>query len=83
MLRDYGCPVNTTIVVAVARGIAKAMDQTRLAEYGGPATLTVDWAKSLLKMMNFTKRRATTKSSPQIDDLTEVKQAFLGDSGNQ
>jgi len=79
MLRDYGCPVNTTVVVAAARGVAKAIDRTRLAQYGGPATLTVDWAKSLLKRMNFTRRRATTKSSPQNDDLKEVKQDFLAE----
>jgi len=32
MLRDYGCPINTTVVVTVARGIAKAMDRTKLAQ---------------------------------------------------
>ena len=39
-----------TPIVAVARGIAKAMNRIRLAQYGGPATLTVTWAKSLLSL---------------------------------
>ena len=39
-LRDRGCPVNIHMVIATARGIAQAMDWTRLAEYGGSATLT-------------------------------------------
>ena len=51
-LRERGCPINTHLIIAAARGIAQAMDRTRLAEYGGSATLTTSWAKSLLKRMN-------------------------------
>ena len=72
-LRECGCPVNTVIVLPVARGIAKAMERTRLAEQGGPATLTIPWAKSLLKRMNFTKRRVSTKSTRLTHDLEEAK----------
>ena len=43
-LRDHGCPINTSIVIAVAKGLGEVMDLTRLAKYGGPATLTVPWA---------------------------------------
>ena len=39
--REYWCPVNTQLVIVAARGIVQAMDQTRLAEASGPATLTV------------------------------------------
>ena len=76
-LREHGCPINTVIVLAVARGIVKSMERTRLAEYGGPTTLTTPWAKSLLKRMNFTKRRVSTKSTHPTDDLEEVKKTFL------
>ena len=48
-----------------------------MAEYGGSATLTTSWAKSLLKRMNFTKRRASTKYSHPADELEKVKEAFL------
>ena len=61
MLREQGCVVITEIVIATAKGLAKVIDHTRLEKYGGPATLSVPWAKSLLKRMNFTKRRASTK----------------------
>ena len=67
----------TVIVIAVVKGLTLAMDRTRLGEYGGPATLTVPWAKSLLKWMNFTKRRATTKYNLPSEDLEEVKRSFL------
>lgn len=39
-LRERGCPINTHLVITAARGIAQAMDRTRLVEYGGPATLS-------------------------------------------
>jgi len=55
-LRERGIPVNTTIVRAAAKGIAKVMDKNRLADFGGPATLSVAWSKSILRRMNFTKR---------------------------
>ena len=76
-LRERGCPINTHLIIAAARGIAQAMDRTRLAEYGGAATLTTSWAKSLLKRMNFTKRRASTKHSHPADELEKEKETFL------
>lgn len=78
-LRDHGCLINTSIFIAVAKGLGEVMDLTRLAKYGGPATLTVPWAKSLLKRMDFTKRRATTKSNPPTGDLVDMKQPFLAE----
>ena len=78
-LRSHRCPINTSIVIAVAKGLGEIMDLTRLAKYGGPATLTVPWAKSLLKRMDFTKRRATTKCNPPTGDLLDIEQSFLAE----
>ena len=44
-------------------GITKVMEQTSLAETGRLIKWIILWAKSLLKRMNFTKRRVTTKCS--------------------
>ena len=52
-LREHGCAVNTTVVIAAARGMGRNIDCTRLSECGGPATLSVCWAKSLLKRINY------------------------------
>ena len=60
-LRERGGAVNSAIVLAGARGIVKCLERTRLREYGGHVELTTSWAKSLLKRMNFTKCKATTK----------------------
>ena len=48
-----------------------------MAEYSGSVTLTTSWDRSLLKRMNFTKRRATTKYSHPADQLEKEKEAFL------
>ena len=55
-IREGNGTVNTAIVIAGARGILKTMDPTKLGEFGGPATLTRGWARSLLKRMKFTRR---------------------------
>ena len=78
-LRSHGCPINTSIVIAVAKGLGEVMDLTRLAKYDGPAMLTVPWAKSLLKRMDFTKRRATIKCNPPSGGLVDIKQSFLAE----
>ena len=52
-LRDSGGIVNTGIVMASARGIILKIDSTSLAEFGGHTTITKDWAKSLLRRMEF------------------------------
>ena len=59
-VRERGGAINTAMVVAGAKGIIESLDKTRLVEYGGHVVLTRSWAKSLLKRMKFTRRRATT-----------------------
>ena len=55
--------------IAEAKGILQSQDRTQLAEFGGPATLSIAWAKSLLKRMNFTKRRGTSKSKVPVEEF--------------
>ena len=75
-VHERGCAVNSALVVAGATGIVQSLDRSRLAEYGGHVTLNISWARSLLKRMNFTQRRATTKCGipPQI--FQQVKSVF-------
>ena len=70
-LREHGCAVNT--VIAAATGLARDIKPTCLSECGGPATLSVSWAKSLLKCMNFTKRHVSTKSLASSLDVEEAR----------
>ena len=76
-LREHGCAINTTEVIAAAMGLGTIIDHMCLNEGGGPATLSVPWAKSLLKRMNFTKWRVSTKSCAPLQDIEEVQRNFL------
>ena len=46
---------------------------------GGAATLSVSWAKSLLKRMNFTKWLVSTKGLVPSQDVEEVRKEFLSE----
>lgn len=54
-----------------------SQDGTRLQELAGPATLTSAWVKSLLKRMNFTQSRGTTKARVNVEEIREIKSSFL------
>ena len=66
-------------MIAAATGIVKSIDKTLLVECGGHLSLTVSWAKSLLKRMKFTKHRGTTKTGISDKDFRMVKRQFLQD----
>ena len=55
------------------------IDRTRLEQYVGPAIISVPWAKSLWRRMNFTKRRVSTKSTDPSRNIEDVKKEFLGE----
>ena len=59
-LRERGAVINSRIIISSATGILLSQSRTSLSEFGGHITLTVAWAKSLLRRMHFTKRRGTT-----------------------
>ena len=44
-----------------------------ISEKGGPDIISVSWAKSLLKRMDFTKRKGSTKTVGVPGDLDAVK----------
>ena len=67
------------MVIFAAKCMAEVIEPTCLSEHGGPATCTLNvaWAKSLLKRMNFTKRRASTNSTNHTRDVKEMQIKFL------
>ena len=62
-MREKGCVINTAIVKAAARGILMSQNRTRLAEFGGLATLTTAWAKS--------------KAKVSVEEFSRIKAPFL------
>ena len=73
--QKVGGAVSTAVVRAGARGISLIQDRSRLAEFGGPATLSKAWPVLLLRRMNYTKRRSITKCYFTKRQITAV---FLG-----
>ncbi len=78
MVQDYilsvrvgGGMINTPIVIAGSQGIVKTIDRSMLVEYGGSATFTKGWAKSLLRRMKFSRRMSTTQLKIAPDQLQE------------
>ena len=78
-LRPNGCPVNTAIAIATARGIVKDADSNLLSENGGHINLTKEWAKYLLQRMNYVKRRGCSTAKVAVENFTRIRAQFLFD----
>ena len=78
--RKVGRAVSTAIVRAGARGISLSQDRSRLVEFGGTANLSKAWAVSLLRRMNYTKRRSITKCFVPPKNFTkrQITAVFFG-----
>ncbi len=76
-LREKGAPITSAVVVASAKGLPTCMDRTRLHEFGGPATISPAWAQSILRRMQFTKRKGTSKVKDTVANFLEIKGNFL------
>ena len=64
-------------MLATARGLLLAYDQSKLAEFGRHIVLNYHWAYTFLRRMNFMQRRATTaKSKHQWPTLLRLKRPF-------
>ena len=57
-MRARGTAINSSILIGVGRGILMKSNKSLLHEYGGPIQLSKEWAKSVLRRMGYTKRRA-------------------------
>ena len=78
-LRSAGTPIGSSIVMAVGEGMVRAHDRTLLVQHSGHIQITKAWALSLLKRMDYVKRKATTKSTPGIsgEEIERVRKSFL------
>lgn len=70
-VREGGGAVSARIVMAAARGILLSCNRT--IECGGHVDFNQEWAYSLLRQMNFVKRKVTTSKN-----FTRLK-GFSGD----
>ena len=77
-VRDHGGVVSSGVVMAAARGILLSCAREKLVEFGGHVDLNRHRAFSLLKRINFVKRKAiTSKSKYPIENFAKAKESFL------
>ena len=67
------------MVIGVARGLLLKHNRSFLNDFGGPITLTKDWAICVMRRMGYTKRRANSKSKVLPQDFKDIKEQYLFD----
>ena len=76
-VRLSGAVISRRMVISIGNGVLKANDPNTLSEFGGTITLTEDWARGILRSMEWVKRKATTgKVEPSTRFLAEEKFTF-------
>jgi hypothetical protein len=78
-MRSRGVPVGTSVVIGVGKGIMLKNSKYLLSEFGGTISLNKEWAKSVLRRMGYTKRRANSKSKMLLENFMAIKEQYLLD----
>lgn len=72
-----GSPVNSSIVIAAAKGIVLHKARSLLKENGGSLELKTSWAFSFLSRHGYVKRKGTCTSRKVPDDFGPIKSQYL------
>ena len=81
--RAAGGVISRRMVIAIGIGVVKANKPDILKEFGGSVELTEGWARSVLKSLNFTRRKGTTgKVNPSEQFLKEEQHTFQANIAN-
>ena len=59
--RTAGTAISRRIVIGIGNGVVKSNNPIWLKENGGSLQLTEDWARGVLKSMNWVRRKGTRK----------------------
>ena len=69
--------ISHCIVMAIGNGVMRSNSPTLLKKNGSSLELTEDWARGVIKSMNWTKRKGTTrKIEPSKQSLLKEKLIF-------
>ena len=72
-----GAAISRKMFISIGEGDLKANNPDCLSEFGGYGTLTENWARGVLKYMNWIKQKGTTgKVEPCEQFLSEEKFTF-------
>ena len=76
-IRLTGAVISRKMIISIGNGVLKANRPNSLSEIGGGITLTDNWARGVLKSMDWVKRKGTTrKVEPSAQFLAEEKFIF-------
>ena len=64
------------MVIGVVRGLLLKHDRSFLNDFGGPITLTKDWAICVMRCMGYAKRRANSKPKVLPQDFKDIKEQY-------
>ncbi len=73
-LRSRGTPIGTSVIIGI--GMLLKHNRSSMNEFGGDIVLGKEWAKSVLRRMGFSKRRANSKSKVLVSDFETCKDDF-------
>ena len=59
-IRLTGAVISRKMIISIGNGVLKANDPNSLSEFGGGITLIDNWARGVLKSMDWVKRKGTT-----------------------
>lgn len=76
-LRAKGANVSLPVILGAARGIVRKLSPQLLPENGGSLKLGKAWATSLMRRMNFSKRKATKAARKKPTEFLLIKHKFL------
>ena len=73
-MRSRGAPVGTSIIISIGHGIMLKCDRSSLEEF---VQLNKKWAKSVLRRMGITKKRANSEAKILPGNFIEIKEQYL------
>ncbi len=76
-IRAAGGIINRTIVIATGHGIVMNHNRSMLKEHGGPIELDRAWAASIMKRMNFVRRKGTKAARSVPENYPQERERFL------
>ena len=71
-LRVAGCSISRKVVISVGNGVLATRCPEKMSRNGGKISLTVKWARDILKLMNWVKRRGATAKRTMNPALYDV-----------
>ena len=78
-MREWRTPIGSSTVIGIGKGILMRYEKQDQESKEPSITLNKDWAIGVLRRMNFTKRRANSKSKVLPSNFSEIKEQFLLD----